>query len=292
MLNQIISLHKNVVGMNQRNHQLVAPNNPRKHHKLADDKAVCKQILHRYRIPTPETYCVIERMGEMDFMLQIISKLNAVAIKPANGSGGGGILILSKNKNGQWAKPSGKVMTRSQLKVHFANILFGMFSKGSSDKVIAEYCLQPHPFFLNIYENGVPDFRVILHKNKPLLAMLRMPTDQSDGKANLHAGAIGIGIDLATGELKEGFDGQCYFNRHPDSMQLFWGKQLPEWEQTLAIALKTAEIFPLDYLGIDIVFDKDLGPMVIEINVRPGIQIQNVHRKGLAQVLREKNIKI
>ena len=227
---------------------------------------------------------------KLDELLEAIEPLDAVAIKSAKGSGGGGILILQRNAAGEWAKPSGKVISMLQLRSHLANILFGMFSKGSSDKVIAEYCLQPHPFFSNIYAQGVPDFRVIMHGNVPILAMLRMPTDESDGKANLHAGAIGIGIDLDTGCLLEGFDGDGYFTKHPDSGIEFTGLALPHWQETLNIALETAKRFPLDYLGIDIVFDRDLGPMVIEINVRPGIQIQNVHRTGLKEALRAKNI--
>ena len=42
---------------------------------------------------------------------------------------------------------------------------------------------------------------------------------------------------------------------------------------------------PLGYLGVDLVVDAKLGPQVLEINVRPGLEIQNVNAMGLRLVL-------
>ena len=114
-------------------------------------------------------------------------------------------------------------------------------------------------------------------------------TPESDGKANLHAGALGIGIDLANGKVLSGFDGKGFIHEHPDTGVRFSGQSIPHWDETLELAMRTANAFPLDYLGIDIVFDRDLGPMVIEVNARPGIQIQNVHKMGLRQVIAQLN---
>ena len=72
---------------------------------------------------------------------------------------------------------------------------------------------------------------------------------------------------------------------HPDSNVRFEGLKIPYWEQTYQIALDTANAFPLNYLGIDIVFDEKYGPMVIEINARPGMQIQNVTSTGIKEVI-------
>ncbi len=284
-IKDILALQERVIGMNARNHQLVYPNNPRKYYILANDKVQSKAILVQHNIPTPQTYQVITATRDIRSCWQTLETLNAVCIKPAMGSGGGGILILKKEERGQWTKPSGAVMERKDIEAHLANILFGMYSSGASDKVILEYCLHPHPFFTEIYSDGVPDFRIIMLDQKPVLAMLRMPNDRSDGKANLHMGALGIGIDMSTGRLGSGFDGRQYVDHHPDTGVLFAGKPLPEWEKTLSMALETAKLFPLNYLGIDIVYDRDSGPMVIEINARPGIEIQNVNQKGLRSLL-------
>jgi predicted ATP-grasp superfamily ATP-dependent carboligase len=43
----------------------------------------------------------------------------------------------------------------------------------------------------------------------------------------------------------------------------------------------------LGYLGVDIVLDRDKGPMLLELNARPGISIQNANRFGLRDRLRQ-----
>jgi len=45
-------------------------------------------------------------------------------------------------------------------------------------------------------EYGLPDIRVIVYNRIPIVAMLRIPSKYSDGKANLHLGAYAAGIDL------------------------------------------------------------------------------------------------
>jgi alpha-L-glutamate ligase-like protein len=217
----------------------------------------------------------------------LFRSLEDFVVKPAMGSGGQGILILKKIGDQQWSSPSGELYSRKDLVMHVANILFGKFSKRLFDKVIIEYRLIPHSDFQKIFKRGVPDFRIILLNAQPVMAMLRMPTEESDGKANLHAGAIGLGVNLETGRLTRGYNQitDKMVSRHPDSKVLFDGMKLPDWEKTLSISIATANVFPLNYLGIDIVYDEKFGPMVIEINSRPGMQIQNVNAIGLKNVL-------
>ncbi|MFA9220370.1 MAG: sugar-transfer associated ATP-grasp domain-containing protein [Sediminibacterium sp.] len=273
--------------MNERNYRIINKLNPREYRNFANDKALCKKVLEENNIPTPKTYCVIEAMREIEEKITSIEHLEDFVVKPAMGSGGQGILILKKTGHNQWSSPSGELYSRKALVMHVANILFGKFSKRLFDKVIIEYRLIPHSDFQKIFKRGVPDFRIILLNAQPVMAMLRMPTEESDGKANLHAGAIGLGVDLDTGRLKRGYNQitDQMVSRHPDSKVLFDGMKLPDWEKTLAISIATAKVFPLNYLGIDIVYDEKLGPMVIEINSRPGMQIQNVNAIGLKKVL-------
>lgn len=286
-INRILQLQEKVIGMNERNYRIINKLNPREYRNFANDKALCKKVLEENNIPTPKTYCVIEAMREIEEKITSIEHLEDFVVKPAMGSGGQGILILKKTGHNQWSSPSGELYSRKDLVMHVANILFGKFSKRLFDKVIIEYRLIPHSDFQKIFKRGVPDFRIILLNAQPVMAMLRMPTEESDGKANLHAGAIGLGVDLETGRLTRGYNQitDQMVSRHPDSKVLFDGMKLPDWEKTLAISIATAKVFPLNYLGIDIVYDEKLGPMVIEINSRPGMQIQNVNAIGLKKVL-------
>ncbi len=284
-LDKLKYAQENVVGMNERNLSFVYPNNQRKHYPLADDKVLCKEVLHENNIACADTYMIIRSMGNLEAQLTELDKHHKMAVKPAKGSGGGGILILERTGYLEWKTPGGRKIDFDMLRTHLANILFGVYSFGTGDKAIIEYCIEPHPFFLKIYKNGVPDFRIIMYKNVPVLAMVRIPTDMSGGKGNLHLGAIGVGVDMETGLLTEGYYNDTYVSEHPDSNVRFVDEQIPNWKETLALSIQTSKAFPLEYLGIDIVYDEELGPMVMEINVRPGLQIQNVNKVGLNTVV-------
>ena len=283
LLNSMREISTKVVGINQRNAQLICPNNPRPFHKLANDKIIAKEILSENEIPCAETYLTISRISEIAEALKKMQQFQSLAIKPANGKGGGGIMILRKGRNGQWTKGE-KPIAEWKILQHLANIISGVFSGGKSDRVLVEYCIKPHHFFHQIYPIGVPDFRIILLKEQLVMAMLRVPTDKSEGKANLHQGGLGIGIDLEEGKLNKAFDGKRYLLIHPDSGTKLKGLEIPYWDEMLNISLKTASVFPLDYLGVDIVLDEALGPLVMEVNVRPGLGIQLVNQCGLREI--------
>ncbi|MDF1865901.1 MAG: sugar-transfer associated ATP-grasp domain-containing protein [Saprospiraceae bacterium] len=274
-----------VLGINKRNIDFVYAKNPRKYFPLADDKVLCKEVLHQKNIACAETYGVIERIGDIQKVWINVEFHQKLAVKPANGSGGGGILILKKDKDGNWLS-GGRVITEERIFSHFARIIMGMYSFGSSDRVLIEQCIEPHLFFAEIFPAGVPDFRVILLENEPIMSMLRVPTEKSDGKANLHQGGLGIGIDMKNGQLRQAYDGKNYHDRHPDNNNVISGKKIPYWETLLSLAIETSKAFPLDYLGIDIVLDKNFGPMIMEINVRPGLGIQLANKEGLWSVLK------
>lgn len=282
------SLHNSfeVMGINERNVSLVYPNNKRKNYKLADDKVRSKEILERHGIPCAQTYQVIEKIGGIQKGWAALQSHTKMAIKPANGSGGGGIKILKRDDEGRWSS-GGKPISDYDIQLHMASIIMGRYSLGSFDRVLIEECIEPHPFFLEIYPQGVPDIRIILLKGNPLMGMLRLPTDQSDGKANLHQGGLGIGIDMETGKFLEAYDGKHYHETHPDSQMRIANRSIPYWEEIVHISKQTALNFPLHYLGVDIVIDREKGPMIMEVNVRPGLGIQLANKQGLKKVLKK-----
>ncbi len=278
-----IKIESSVLGMNERNVRCIYPNNSRKHFPLADDKILCKEVLHEKNIACAQTYGTITKIGDIHAAWEQVKHHEKMAIKPANGSGGGGILILKK-KDCNWFSGD-KPMSEEKIFMHFAHIIMGMYSFGSKDSVLIEQCIEPHSFFHEIFPAGVPDFRVILLKDQPIMAMLRLPTAKSDGKANLHQGGLGIGVDMSHGTLTYAYDGENYHESHPDSLQLIKGKIIPYWDELLQLSIQTSLAFPLDYLGVDIVLDQKLGPLIMEINVRPGLGIQLANRKGLKEAL-------
>ena len=152
--------------------------------------------------------------------------------------------------------------------------------------MIVEYMVRFSPLFERISYQGVPDIRVIVFRGYPIMAMVRLPTRASSGKANLHQGAVGAGIDLATGITLDGVVGTEVVTHHPDTTHAIAGLRIPDWETILDISARCFELTGLGYIGVDIVLDRDLGPLVLELNARPGLAIQIANRQGLLRRLR------
>lgn len=285
-MRKINEIREAFLGINQRNVGFVFPSNNRKDYKLADDKILAKKRMETYGIPCAKTYAIIDKVGGIPAAWNSLQKYETLAIKPSNGSGGEGILILKKSQEGMWFNGEDQITTDAVV-LHLASIIMGFFSGGATDRALVEECIVPHDCFHSIYQRGVADIRVILYQEKIALAMLRLPTEQSDGKANLHQGGIGIGIDIESGKMTHGFDGKSYHEVHPDSKAQISGTNIPFWNEILSLSLLTASKFPLKYLGVDIVIDKYKGPLIMEVNVRPGLGIQMVNKKGLKPILNE-----
>jgi alpha-L-glutamate ligase-like protein len=285
-LKKIASAEYGVAGINRRNIEFIYPNNPRKEFRIADDKAVFKGVLEQEGVPMAPTYSIIEHFWEVEEKLKELESRDSMVLKPARGSGGKGILILQQNGKG-WLTPDGRRYDRERLRMHIAAILYGAYAHDNSDKVIVEELLIPHPFLTAIYGTGVPDVRILYHHHVPVMGMLRIPTRSSRGKANLHQGAIGIGIEMETGLLGYGMIKGRRTETHPDSGYRFRGLKLPHWDEFIRIGNRTSSMVQLKFLGIDMILDERYGPLVIEINARPGLQIQNSNQQGLLEVMRK-----
>jgi alpha-L-glutamate ligase-like protein len=271
-----------IMGINARNRDFIFPNNRRRYYPLVDDKLLTKKLALEAGIQVPELYGVIEFITQAGQVAEIAAPHKQFVIKPARGSGGDGITLIKDVIGGSFQKANGELISASDMQYYITNILGGMYSMaGSSDKAILEYVVQFDPIFNEITYQGVPDIRIIVYKGVPIMAMLRLPTRKSDGKANLHKGGIGVGIEMSSGTTMYGVQGSSFVNEHPETLKPLAGRQIPRWPFLLEMASKFYEITKLGYVGVDIVLDKDKGPMVLEANARPGIAIQIANRCGL-----------
>ena len=150
-----------------------------------------------------------------------------------------------------------------------------------SDEVLLEYRVQADRALGAISFRGVPDVRVLVFRGVPVQAMIRLPTAASDGRANLHMGGMAVGVDLASGTTTHGVLRGRPTSRHPDLDCPVGGIVIPGWDGMLAIAARCYDAIPLGYLGVDLVLDAELGPLVLELNARPGLTIQLANRRGL-----------
>jgi len=117
------------------------------------------------------------------------------------------------------------------------------------------------------------------------MGMLRLATKESDGKANLHQGAIGVGLDIATGHALRAVQHNNIVTHHPDTGADLSDIQISNWQELLLLTAQCYEVSRLGYLGCDIVVDRDRGPLILELNARPGLSIQIANNTGLLQRL-------
>jgi alpha-L-glutamate ligase-like protein len=271
-----------IMGINRRNAEYTLAHNPRRYYPLVDDKLRTKEIALAAGIPVPPLYGVVETEYQVRHLPTILQDHEDFVLKPAHGSGGDGILVVAGRARSNFRTIGGELLTREDIDHHVFNILSGLYSLGGqTDTAMIEYRVIFDPVFDHISHQGVPDVRVIVFLGVPVMAMLRLPTRESGGKANLHQGAIGAGIDLASGLTLKGVSRQGIVSEHPDTGNSIQGVAIPQWKTLLSIAARAHELTGLGYLGVDLVLDKDRGPLLLELNARPGLGIQIANAAGL-----------
>lgn len=282
MIKRILSLRRQgVLSINQRNSDFVLRYNPRDLFPLVDDKLKTKRLALKAGIAVPPLYDLIETEQQLKTIDKRLEPYPDFVIKPARGSGGDGILVFTDKVFGRYRQINGKLTTTQELSYHLSCLLSGAYSLGgSSDYAIVEKRVVVDPIFADVSYEGIPDIRIITLLGYPTMAMLRLPTRLSGGKANLHQGAIGVGIDLATGKTLGGVFHNDIIEYHPDTLNSIKGMEVPYWNDILEIASRCYDLTGLGYLGVDIVLDKDQGPLMLELNARPGLNIQLANREG------------
>jgi len=273
---------RGVLGMNKRNADYVMRYNPRRLYPLVDNKLETKRLALEDGIAVPELYGVVAIEHQIQEIASTLTDYQALVIKPAHGSGGSGILVLDGRMGKFFRKANGSLLTIEAIQHHTSNILSGMYSLGGiPDKAILEYRVDFDPMFEHISYQGVPDIRIIVFRGIPTAAMMRLPTRDSDGKANLHQGAVGLGINIANGETTNAVHHNQLVERHPDTGHEISGITIPHWDNIMRLAMQCADTVGLGYLGVDIVIDRKLGPLMLELNARPGLSIQIACGQGL-----------
>ncbi|WP_424687015.1 MAG: alpha-L-glutamate ligase-like protein [Halarcobacter ebronensis] len=264
-----------ILGMNDRNINYIGKHNDRKNFPLVDNKLKTKKLAQKHGISVPKLLGYIQYQVEINHFEDYIENQNGFVIKPAQGSGGKGILVIVKRDKDKFIKPSGEALDYNDIKRHISNILSGLYSLGGrNDVAVFEKLVDFDDAFDGFSYEGVPDVRVIVYKGFPTLSMMRLSTSNSDGKANLHQGAVGVGIDIKTGKALNAVQFDRPIKLHPDTNKNLKELVVPFWDEILHLSARCYEMTNMGYLGADIVIDKNLGPLVLELNARPGLAIQ------------------
>lgn len=273
---------KGIMGINRRNADYVLKYNKRSLYPIVDDKIITKERAVAAGMQVPEMYGIISTEKEISKLDEIIGGRSDFVVKPAQGAGGDGILVIADRFEDRYRTISGRIISHDEIEHQISSILTGLYSLGGHrDRALIEYRVTPDQIFKSISYEGVPDIRVIVLMGYPVMAMLRLPTRQSGGKANLHQGAIGVGVDLATGTTLRGTWLNNIISKHPDTTNAVDGVQLPNWDGFMKLAAECYELCGLGYIGVDMVLDQDRGPLILELNARPGLNIQIANDCGL-----------
>lgn len=271
-----------IVGMNRRNVRYIAENNPRKLYPRVDDKLQTKVLAEAGGIAVPKLIGVVSLTGQIRELPDFLKPHERFVIKPAQGSGGKGILVIAGRHDEHYLRPSGAQVSFPSISRHISNTLSGLFSLGGKpDVAMIETMVDFDACFEGFSFEGVPDIRVIVYKGFPAMAMTRLSTKDSDGKANLHQGAVGVGLDIGTGRALRGVQYDRPVEVHPDTDARLSDIAVPRWAELIHLAARCYEITELGYLGVDVVLDRNLGPLVLELNARPGLAIQVANGMGL-----------
>lgn len=288
MIGRYLALKRaGVLSLNARNGRYIMARNQRRFYPLVDDKIRCKQLLEAHGIPVPRMLDFIRTQYESGHLARHLEGLDEFVIKPASGSGGDGIVVIVSRRHDYWVTAGGGILTIDDLQFHVSGILNGMYSLGGQpDSALFEALVRSDPVLKRLAPDGVADIRVVVYRGIPVMAMMRLPTRRSGGCANLHRGAIGAGINMVTGRTLHAVMDHRIVDSHPDSGVSIEGLEVPGWAGLLELAARCQNAVGLGYLGVDIVLDADRGPLVLELNARPGLSIQIANQTGLEARLR------
>ncbi len=277
-----------ILGMNRRNAACILDHNPRRLFPLVDDKLRLDALCRDIGVPTPEVYAVIRSHSQLRHLPDFLDSHEEFVIKPNQGSAGRGILVVVGRDGGRFVRHNGQRLGLDPIRQHLSDLLSGMYSLGGRpDQALVQQRVHLHPAFAPIAFQGIPDLRVILYRGEPAMAMLRLPTRTSNGRANLHQGGLGVGVDLASGLTHHAVQRNRAVVAHPDTGVPVVGMRVPFWAEVLRMSRRVAEAVGLGYLGVDIVIDADHGPLLLEANARPGLAIQIANARGLLPRLAE-----
>lgn len=276
-----------ILGMNARNQQFVSLNSA-KAKSIADSKIATNLLMHQEGILAPEQYAMFlttEDINEFDWE----NLQDNFVVKPTSGLAGRGVLIFRKRIPGQlaWSDAIGKKWDLDDIKLHCQDILEGQYSSfGGQNIVIIQERIPINPAFKKFVYKGTPDVRIIVYNQVPVMAMIRLPTKQSEGRANVHQGAIAAGIDISTGYTVSACSGKGIpISVIPETKIKLRGFKIPNWRACLMMAVKAARATELNFCGVDLFIHVHKGPMVVELNARPGLTIQIANQTGLRRRL-------
>ena len=282
-----------ILWQNARNLDFIWKYNTNEAKELADSKLKTKDFLSKKWISVSESIFVIKNHKELE-ETDLNTFETPFVVKPNAGYWWKWILIIDKkDSENNFITNDWQIFNYDELNQHLNDILDGFYSLSwSRDKVIFERKIEIDHSVDLLWKYWLPDIRVIVFNSVPVLAMLRVPTANSKWKANLHAWACWVWIDIWSWRLTY----ITQFKKLIKSIPWIWDVrwiELPHWDEILSLAVKTQQVSNIWYIWCDIVLDDKVWPMILEVNIRPWLEVQVANRVPLlARLEKVKNLKI
>jgi alpha-L-glutamate ligase-like protein len=271
-----------VLGMNRRNAECILDLNPRRLFPVVDGKRQMYALCRKIGVPSPAIHAALAAHSALRHLPRLLAERPDFVLKPNRGAAGRGILVIVDRDGQRHVRLGGVRLMPEDVRQHASSILSGLFSlAGRPDEALLQQRVIPDPLLEQVSYQGTADVRVIVYRGVPVMAMLRLPTKQSGGRANLHQGAVGVGVDLASGVTTSAVLQNRRVDAHPDTGAPLVGFTVPCWPEMLEMARRVSAAAGLGFLGVDIVLDRRHGPQLLEANARPGLSIQIANAQGL-----------
>ena len=310
-----------ILGNNARNLLYIKKFNDKKGIRLANNKLQTKDFLVERGIPFAKTYGIISSRKELyEFDFSYLPKKNFV-VKPNQWSKWQWVYIVKYIEEEQSEeiiieKPKktfqkigeqirklffqkfedhhhhGKyqiwdeILTDQEFRRRLLDIIDGKFSMTLGwDKIIVEEKLIAGELFKDFCEYGLADIRVIVFNLVPVATMIRVPTKQSGGKANLAQWWLWFGIEVGSGKITSLlWKNKIRKMKFPKKFAHLQNKKIPYRNDILFLSSKVQYFVNLWYLALDRVITNE-WPKLLEINARAGLEVQKVSNTKLQKVL-------
>ncbi len=179
-----------------------------------------------------------------------------------------------------------ELLTDQEFRRRLVDILDGKYSMTLwGDKIIIEEKLVAGELFKDFCEFGLADIRVIVFNLVPVATMIRVPTKDSGGKANLAQWGLWFGIEVGSGKITSLlWKNKIYKTKFPKKFAHFHNKKLPYWNDILFLSSKVQYFVNLWYLALDRVITNE-WPKLLEINARAWLEVQKVSDTKLKNIL-------
>jgi alpha-L-glutamate ligase-like protein len=251
------------------------------------DKVEQKLKLAKAGVPIPATYLIIDGDTSIEAFGRWLKKWDkGFALKPSKGHGGNGVLVVDRKVGGVYIRTTGRTIEAPQILSHAGDIVSGAFSDGETDRAIVEERIVLSRRLRELMTEGLIDIRVVVFRGFPIMAMTRLPTKRSEGRANIHQGALAAGISISEGRITNATSARRTVRKHPNTGKDLIGFGFGDWDAILEAASAAALAMEMGYVGVDLTVDANRGVLVIEVNKRPGLEIQNANNAGLLRRIR------